>query len=57
MKMEQKEKKIKHKFENNITDFGEGMLILGIVLLVIFFLGEPDLHDALIKFLMQSCLG
>lgn len=28
-------------------------LPVAVALLIIFFLGEPDLHDALIKFLMK----
>jgi len=31
----------------------DAALILGIVLLIIFFGGEPDLHDALMHYLMK----
>jgi hypothetical protein len=34
------------------VDSSGGMFILGVVLLVILFWGEPDLHDALIHRLM-----
>ena len=36
------------------TDFGEASLIFGIVLLIIFFAGEPDLVDALVNYFMNS---
>jgi hypothetical protein len=35
------------------TDFAQGMLILGIILLIILFYGEPDIHDAIINYLMN----
>jgi len=31
----------------------DAALIIGIVLLIIFFGGEPDLHDALMHYLMK----
>ena len=34
------------------VDYAGGMLILGIFLLIIYFWGEPDLHDAIIYRLM-----
>jgi hypothetical protein len=34
------------------VDFTGGMLFLGIFLLIIYFWGEPDLHDAIIYHLM-----
>ena len=34
------------------VDFTGGMLFLGIFLLIIYFWGEPDLHDAIIYNLM-----
>lgn len=38
--------------KNLKVDFSGGMLILGIFLLVMYFWGEPDLHDAIIDHLV-----
>ena len=38
--------------QNAKVDFPGGMLVLGICILIVFFWGEPDIHDAIIHSLM-----
>ena len=40
--------------EGTKIDFSGGMFVLGVFVLIILFIGEPDLHDALIQHLMGS---
>ncbi len=34
--------------------FASGMFVLGIFALIVLFYGDPDLHDAIIAYLMRQ---
>ena len=35
--------------------FAGGMFVLGVFALIALFYGDPDLHDAIIAYLMRPC--